>query len=65
MPHTKRPNIVKGDVMPKEPNIDFEDFVVAIRESYEKGHSDPQLVKKVIEMAKYLSITLSIKPSKE
>lgn len=50
--------------MPKKPKVDFDDFVVAMRESYEKGHSDPQLVKKVIEMAKYLGITLSMRPRK-
>jgi hypothetical protein len=51
--------------MPKKPKLDFEDFVVAMRESYEKGHTDPKLLKTVIEMAKHLGITLSIKPSKK
>jgi hypothetical protein len=51
--------------MAKKPKVDFEDFLNALRDSYETGHSDRKLVTKVIEMAKYLGITLSIKPSEK
>jgi hypothetical protein len=39
----------------------FEDFLNAMRDSYETGHSDPRLVRKLTEMAKHLDIKLSIK----
>jgi hypothetical protein len=50
--------------MPKKPKVDFEDFINLQRESYEKGHSDSRLVKKLVEMGKHLGIKLSIKPVK-
>ena len=51
--------------MAKSPKFDFEDFLIAMRDSYETGHSDRKLVRKMIEMAKYFGIKLSMKPSKK
>jgi hypothetical protein len=49
----------------KKPKVDFDDFIMAMWDSYEKGHSDRKLVRRVEEMAKHLGIKLSIPPSKK
>lgn len=49
----------------KKPVVDLEDFEIALRETNEKGNSDPKLVKRAFEMAKYLGIPLSIKQRKK
>jgi hypothetical protein len=51
--------------MPKRSQPDFGDFLIAMRESYEAGHADPKLARKVIEMAKHFGIKLSFSPSKK
>jgi hypothetical protein len=53
------------NVMAKKPKVDFDDFLIAMRESYETGHSDRKLIRKVIEMAKHFGIKLSIMPGKK
>lgn len=50
--------------MAKEPDYDINDFNVAWREAYETGFREPTLVKKAIEIAKYIGAAITIEPIK-